>query len=50
MAARPDETGDGGEAQEVVPVEDRKFAELIASFYFIRVSCLMSRKAPARNL
>ena len=30
MAAKPDETGDGGEAQEVVPVEDRKFAELIA--------------------
>ncbi|MXW79304.1 MAG: hypothetical protein F4Z57_10050 [Gemmatimonadetes bacterium] len=30
MAARPDETGDGGEAQEVVPVEDRQFAELIA--------------------
>ncbi len=30
MAAQPDETGDGGEAQEVVPVEDRKFAELIA--------------------
>ena len=30
MAARPDETGDGGEAQEVAPVEDRKFAELIA--------------------
>ena len=30
MAARPDETGDDGEAQEVVPVDDRKFAELIA--------------------
>lgn len=30
MAAQPDETGDGGEAQEVVPIEDRKFAELIA--------------------
>lgn len=30
MAARPDETGDGDEAQEVVPVEDRQFAELIA--------------------
>lgn len=30
MAAQPDETGDGGEAQEVVPVEDRQFAELIA--------------------
>ena len=30
MAAQPDETGDGGEAQEVVSVDDRKFAELIA--------------------
>ena len=30
MAARPDETGDGGEAEEVVPVDDRQFAELIA--------------------
>ena len=30
MAARPDETSDGGEAQEVVPVDDRQFAELIA--------------------
>ena len=30
MAAQSDETGDGGEAQEVVPVEDRQFAELIA--------------------
>ena len=30
MASQPDETGDGGEAQEVVPVDDRQFAELIA--------------------
>ena len=30
MASQPDETGDGGEAQEVVPVDDGQFAELIA--------------------
>jgi hypothetical protein len=30
MASQPDETGDGGEAQEVIPVDDRQFAELIA--------------------
>ena len=30
MASQPDETGDDGEAQEVVPVDDRQFAELIA--------------------
>ena len=30
MAALPDETGDGGEAQKVAPVDDRQFAELIA--------------------
>ena len=29
-ASQPDETGDGGEAQEVIPVDDRQFAELIA--------------------
>ena len=30
MAVQPDETGNGGEAEEVVPVDDRQFAELIA--------------------
>ena len=30
MASRPDETGDGDKEQEVVPVDDRRFAELIA--------------------
>ena len=30
MASQPDETGDGGEAQKVIPVDDRQFAELIA--------------------
>ena len=30
MASQPDETGDRGEAQEVIPVDDRQFAELIA--------------------
>ena len=30
MASQPDETGDGGEAQEVIPIDDRQFAELIA--------------------
>ena len=30
MATQPDETGDGDKEQEVVPVDDRQFAELIA--------------------
>ena len=30
MALRPDETGDGGGEQGVIPLSDRQFAKLIA--------------------